>query len=264
MSTRALLAEAVRPFGPGGQLLAKHIVPFNTFADALGVPPDDPIVAANDSPPKIGLELDDFREVATRIGCQPAQIYAVWQVESGGGWFRDVRKKILELDGPGGFIDGPHLPKILFEAHKFHKYTNGRFTKSHPNLSSRRWNRKLYIGGQGEWARLHAAMKLDRRAALMSASVGGGQIMGFNYKLAGYNSVEEFWTAQKTSEREHLEAFANFIINSRLGRALRQVSRRHADCKAIAKGYNGSGYWMHKPGYHIRIARAYDKAVPLF
>jgi hypothetical protein len=205
--------------------------------------------------PQIGLADSDFVDAARSLGCTVAQIRAVWEVESGGGWFKDVRADILAADGSGGFIDGPNLPKILFEAHVFDRETGGRFRASHPNLSSREWNRKLYVGGQGEWLRLNRAMQLDRRAALRSASVGGAQIMGFNHQLAGFDTVEAFWDAMKVSEREHLIAFVNFIRNRGLVSALRAISNVHADCIAFAKGYNGKGYAANE--YHIKIARAH-------
>ncbi len=258
MTPRQSLAAAVRPFAPGGKLRGDHIPPFDALADALGLPRDDAV----DPPttvPQIGLSAEDFAEVADRLGCEPAQIRAVWEVESGGGWFTDVRADILALDGPGGFLDGPHLPKILFEAHKFDAFTGGRYRKSHPNLSSAKWNPALYVGGVGEYERLHRAMMLDRDAALRSASVGGAQIMGFNHKLAGFDTVDAFWAAMKTSERAHLDAFAAFIVNSGLLGALRKVSVYHADCVPFAKAYNGPGYKRHDPPYNVRIARAYKK-----
>lgn len=46
--TRAALADAVRPFAPGGRLLQSHIPALNALADALGIPE-----AANDTGPLI-------------------------------------------------------------------------------------------------------------------------------------------------------------------------------------------------------------------
>ena len=206
---------------------------------------------------KIGITDCQFRAAAQALGCEVAQIRAVDEVESGGGWFEDVRADILDLDGPGGFLDGPELPKILFEAHHFSKRTGRRFDGSHPNLSSRSWNRALYVGGEGEWARLHRAMQLDRTAALMSASVGRYQIMGFNHALAGFRDVETFWGAMKESESRHLEAFVAFIQNSNLTPMLKRVSAEAEDCAPFALGYNGSGYRAN--GYDQKIARAYAK-----
>jgi hypothetical protein len=219
-----------------------------------GAPPPAP---SPEGVAQIGLRGQDYAEAMARLGCSLAQIRAVDEVESGGGWFPDVRADILALDGAGGFIGGPHLPKILFEAHIFDRETKGRFRASHPNLSSAKWNRALYVGGQGEWARLHRAMLLDRRAALMSASVGRYQIMGFNHRLAGFATVEAFWDAMKTSEREHLLAFVAFIINSGLADELRAISARPADCVAFARRYNGAGYAKNR--YHEKLAAAFRK-----
>ena len=206
---------------------------------------------------EIGLVDEDFAWAAKELDVTVAQIRAVDEVESGGGWFKDVRSDILNADGPGGFIDGPNLPKILFEAHKFDAFTKGRFRASHPNLSSARWNRALYIGGEAEWLRLYRASQLDREAALKSASVGRYQIMGFNHKLAGSDTVEAFWEAMKESERRHLEAFVAFIKSSGLVEELRQVSNVHKDNEAFARGYNGTAFADNN--YHVKIAKAHKK-----
>lgn len=232
-----------RAFTPG------EVASIDSLLDTLEVP--------RSPAPQIGLKTADFMDAARVLGCTVAQIRAVWEVESGGGWFTDVRADILAADGPGGFIDGPNLPKILFEAHVFDRETGGRFRASHPNLSSRTWNRALYVGGQAEWLRLHRAMQLDRKAALRSASVGGPQIMGFNHELAGFDTVEAFWEAMKVSERAHLEAFADFIVNKKLGPALRKISNRAVDCQPFAAGYNGAGYAANR--YDEKIAAAHAK-----
>lgn len=216
-----------------------------------------PVAKPATTTPQIGLSDADFAAAAASIGCTVAQIRAVDEVESGGGWFNDVRADILAVDGAGGFIDGPHLPKILFEAHVFDRETKGRFRAQVPNLSSARWNKALYIGGQAEWGRLHRAMLFDREAALKSASVGRYQIMGFNHQLAGFATVEAFWAAMKASERAQLDAFVTFIAKSGLGDALRLVSNVHADCIPFARGYNGKGYAANN--YHVKIARAHKK-----
>lgn len=234
-----------------GALTDRDVKAIHAALDAIG------FARATKAVPQIGLTTADFQWAASKLGCTVAQIRAVDEVESGGGWFTDVRADILDLDGPGGFIDGPHLPKILFEAHIFDRETQGRFRATHPNLSSARWNRALYVGGQGEWTRLHRAMLLDRTAALRSASVGRYQIMGFNHELAGFDDVEAFWDAMMESERRHLEAFVAFIQAAGLTKALRQISNVHADCVPFARGYNGSGYAANN--YHVKIAKAHKK-----
>lgn len=200
----------------------------------------------------------DYADAAAQLGCSVDQIKAVFEVEaSGSGWFTDVRADILARDGPGGFLDGPDLPKILFEAHIFDRETKGRFRASHPKLSSKAWNRKLYVGGQGEYVRLDEAMGLDRAAALRSASWGAPQIMGFNHKLAGFDTVEAFVAAMKSGARAHLLAFVAFVKNSGLADELRRVSNNPADCAPFARGYNGSGFAVN--AYDVKIAAAHKK-----
>jgi hypothetical protein len=244
----AKAAGVPNPFNDEGNRHALH-----NMLDAWGLPREQPAATV----PQIGLMDADFARAATILGCTVAQIRAVDEVESGGGWFEDVRAGILDLDGPGGFIDCPNLPKILFEAHKFSYYTGGKYDKTNPTLSSKSWNRSLYAGGQAEWERLYWAMRLDKDAALKSASVGRYQIMGFNYALAGYSTVVEFWESMKENEGNHLDAFVQYVKNAGLLGALRQISNVHADCIPFARGYNGKGYEANN--YHVKLARAHKK-----
>ena len=181
------------------------------------------------------LTDQDFADCAKDLDCNEAAIRAVVDVESAGGGF---------------LSDG--RPKILFEAKYFHKLTGGKYDKSHPNISSPVWDKKLYKGGAKEWDRLNEAAGLDRQAALRSASWGLFQIMGDNYKACGFTSVEDFVAAMERSEGEQLKAFAKFVRSSKLDDDLR--SRNWA---TFAKGYNGPGYAKNK--YDQKLAAAYSK-----
>lgn len=187
------------------------------------------------------LVAEDFTVAADRLGVPVYKIRAVDEVESAGGGLEPGRADILALDGPGGFIDG-ELPKILFEAHKFSKWTGHKYDASNPDISSAKWNPKLYKGGQSEWGRLWRAMQLDREAALKSASWGRYQILGENYKLAGFSSVEDFVKAMQRDERAHLDAFCSFVEKSGLVEELRAISTVKDECRAFAAGYNGPAY----------------------
>lgn len=202
------------------------------------------------------LTEKDYADGAALLGCSVTQVKAIFEVEAmGSGWFTDVRADILARDGPGGFLDGPDLPKILFEAHIFDRETGGKFRASHPKLSSAKWNRSLYVGGQGEYIRLDEAMKLDRRAALRSASWGAAQIMGYNHKLAGFDTVEAFVDAMKTGSRAHLMAFVSFVKESNLTAAVRKIDGNPENARAFAAGYNGKSYAANR--YDVRIAEAF-------
>jgi len=202
------------------------------FADALINRPQVP-AAVTTAIAK--LTDQDFTDCATSLNCQAAAIRAVVAVESSGGGF---------------FPDG--RPKILFEAKYFHKLTNGQYDKSHPNISSPVWDRKLYKGGVREWGRLNEAVALDRNAALQSASWGLFQIMGANYKACGFSSVEDFVAAMQRSEGDQLKAFVGFIRTNKLDGFLRS-----RDWASFAKGYNGPGYAKNQ--YDKKLAAAYSK-----
>lgn len=178
----------------------------------------------------------DYKAVAELLKCEVAAIRAVAQVESRGyGWLPDGR------------------PKILFEAHHFSRRSTprGYFDKELPDISSPKWNQKLYKGGVAEYDRLYKAMAFDRNAALLSASYGRFQIMGFNFSKCGYRSVETFVQAMFSSEASQLEAFAKFLISSNLQKPLREKN-----WPVFARGYNGPGYAKNR--YDILMEQEYQ------
>lgn len=180
------------------------------------------------------LASADFERAAARLGVSVAHVRAVAEVESRGAAFL-----------PSG------EPTILFERHVFSKLTGGKFDKTHPNISNP--TRGGYgASGQNQHVRLQQAVKLDREAALQSASWGIFQVMGFNWKLVGFPSLQDFINAMYAGEQGSLEAFVGFIEANKLQGALKRQ-----DWHAFAKTYNGSGYASH--GYHTKLAAAYKK-----
>lgn len=195
-----------------------------------GAPYRLPLVQASTAPTEA-----DYAAIATALGCEVAAIKAVAEVESAGDAY---------------FSNGK--PKILFEAHIFSRLTNRIYDTSHPNISSRTWNRSLYAGGIAEYNRLDEALKLDVSAALQSASWGRFQIMGFNYQACGYSQVETFVKDMFSSESKQLDAFAAFIKHHSLDLYL-----KNKDWASFAKGYNGPEYAANK--YDIKMKEAYDR-----
>lgn len=177
------------------------------------------------------LSDTDYRRAADLLGVEQAVIRAVVDVEtSGSGFLPDGR------------------PKILFERHWFWSLTPLPVSKTRPDLSDPQPGG--YLGGDREWHRLNDAIKFDRVAALKSASWGLGQVMGFNYAIAGYRDIEEFVRAMHHSEGKQLEAMMNFIQNKNLVSALRR-----RDWTAFAFHYNGeAGVGV----YDVKLARVYD------
>lgn len=182
------------------------------------------------------LTEQDFEDAATELGCDVAAIKAVCKVEASRGGFN-----------PDG------SPVTLFEGHKFHGFTDGRYDKGFPHLSHPKWTRQHYgKNWQAEQSRLQQAMALDRDQALKSASWGKFQIMGFNHKLAGFDSIQQFVNAMYAGEREHLMAFVAFVRSACL---VDEIKRR--DWTGFARGYNGSAFAENK--YHLKLAEAYNQ-----
>ncbi|MBE9102778.1 N-acetylmuramidase family protein [Vacuolonema iberomarrocanum] len=195
----------------------------------------DGVTIVDDTPRSKFLEPGDFERVANKLDISVAAIRAVVAIEAAGsGFLNDGR------------------PKILFEAHHFSRQTGRRYDRSHPRISSRRWNRSLYLGGVREWTRLHQAASLDRDAAWKSASWGLGQVMGFNYPICGFRDIEQFVKAQERSEGDQLDTMFAFIRANRLHHALRRL-----DWRAFARGYNGAGFAANR--YDQKLAAAYRR-----
>ncbi|QUS34931.1 N-acetylmuramidase family protein [Falsirhodobacter algicola] len=181
--------------------------------------------------------LDDYDlpEIGALIGVGEDELHAVIDVETAGGGF-----------------DRQGRPRMLFEPHIFWRELPEakRRSAERAGLAYARWGEAPYPADS--YPRLEMAMLLDSRAALRSASWGLGQIMGFNHKAAGYDTVQGMVAAFMDDEAAQLEGMVCFIRSEGLDDEL----RRH-DWSAFARGYNGAGYATH--GYHTRLAAAYAK-----
>jgi hypothetical protein len=192
---------------------------------------------ADDAPPARALTATDLADAAAALGVDVAKVQAVSAVESGrlGGF------------GPDG------RPIILFEPHVFSRLTAHRYDKTHGGVSYPSWGAKPYPATQAErWAQLDYAAKLDRKAALQSASYGRFQIMGFNFAACGFADVEAFCDAMHTNERAHLMAFVAFVQSNGLADELQR-----GDWLGFARGFNGPG---QGPAYAQKLEAAYRAA----
>lgn len=191
--------------------------------------------------PDFALTETDFRLAAEHFDGDVAKVKAVYYAESTGS----------------PFIDG--RPTILFEPHRFSRATGRRYDASHPKISSRLWNKKLYPASQaGRWEQLLTAVGLDVDAGFASASYGGFQILGENYAVCGAPSPWAFAWRQAQTVADQLEAFVFFVKNTGLTKAFLQISGNPETCRAFSKGYNGTGYELNN--HHGRIAEEYRKA----
>lgn len=202
----------------------------------------------------------DYVMAANRLGVTVAHVRAVTEVESRGS----------------GFLDSGD-PVILFERHKFWKYSavpragetaatalarRAAFALTDPDicgpkaLSNKKGTPEVdkYLGGEREWGRMRRAMAFHPTAALMSASYGLFQVMGFNaVPVCKYASVQAYYRAMQASEGDQLDAFVRFVkADPRLHRALKE-----GNWAKVAEYYNGTGYKLFN--YDSKLANAFIK-----
>jgi hypothetical protein len=173
-------------------------------------------------------------QAADAVGVELPALWAVMTVETRGCGFLADRR-----------------PVILFERHIFHRRTEGKHTTKAPDISD------ASAGGYGpsgdhQYQRLARAIKYDRMAALESASWGLGQVMGFNFAVAGHASAEAMVTAMRESEDAQFQAMINFIIGNQLAKHLQA-----ADWGKFAYYYNGKDFQKNR--YDEKLARAHAR-----
>jgi hypothetical protein len=193
------------------------------------------ILQAMEDGPDTPLALQDYIDSGGRLGCHPAYVLALAEVEAQGAGF------------DGGF------PKILFEPHVFCRLTNGRFNGNHPAISYTKWGTRPYPKRTPDrYTQLLEAVGLDVHAGFSSASYGKFQLMGFNHHACGYDNPWAMAFAMAFDEPTQLKAFEGFIRHAGLLRSL-----QNGNWIAVAKGYNGSAYAAH--AYDKRLAQAARK-----
>jgi hypothetical protein len=190
----------------------------------------------------VAIAPRDYAVLAADLGCDPAVLEAIANVESNGfGWFPDGRIK------------------ILFEKHWFYKLVPSslRATAIKAKVARKDWvspkdgGYKDQAAPQQRYDLLATAITLNSEAAYQSISIGRFQIMGFNHDLCGYATAKAMFDAFCDSEANQLAAFANFLKGKKLVPAL--IAR---DFDKIETVYNGGG---QNGAYAKRMREEYVK-----
>lgn len=191
----------------------------------------------------IGRVKGSLDELAKKYDLEPAVILAIQSVESGNnGYLPDGR------------------PKILFEGHVFWRMLKAAgknpadYVKGNEDILFEKADRSKYTRGASEYARLEKAEKIDRVAALKSASWGEFQIMGFNHKTVGYPDVASFVESISQPGAGQIRAVLAFMDNNKLLPLVRGPNKKWAK---FAAAYNGAGY--KKNQYDTKLEKAYDR-----
>ena len=183
----------------------------------------------------VHLTESDFLLVAEELDVEVAAIKAVVEIEAGSAM--------------KGFW-GPGIPVINFDRTMYLKYRSK--VSSQEGAKGEKVPEGLTGYALKEYTQLIEARKTNAMGANMGTFWGMFQIGGFNYKICGCESVDEFVRRISYSELEQLQLFALFITNTGMVESLRKK-----DWSGFARKYNGKSY--AKRGYHTKLAKAYAK-----
>ena len=178
------------------------------------------------------LSAAGFQKAVDALGIDAPTLWAMLHVETESCGFLSSRR-----------------PQILFERHIFSRLTGGAFDATNPDISN------PVAGGYGaggafQYTRLGQAYTLAPDAALKSASWGLGQVLGTNFALVGFASVEDMVTAMCDSEDAQLQSVVGFVEGNHIASAL-----QNQDWAGYARVYNGANYAENQ--YDTKLARAF-------
>lgn len=188
------------------------------------------------------LTESDYKEVAKKLKVEVAAIKAVVEVEAGpahqGFWTKG--KPIINFD------------LTVYKKRAAKRNVLAEAQKKRPEIFTKSNTRKYGSLQAARQARVDAAMSVDSVSAIEGTFWGMFQIGGFNYQLCNTDSPQDFLKKMSRSERDQLDLFANFLINTGMVESLRKK-----DWAAFAKRYNGPSYATR--GYHTKLASSYAK-----
>jgi len=208
----------------------------------------------------------DYKNAAVKLSVEEPTVRAVTEVEAKGYGFLKTGRST-----------------ILFERHIFYREFNKRLSaklidvqtiakKEGLDLSKlTNDGLKIYLinkypgiynptpggylgvskGIEHEYVKMEQAKQFDDQAALMSVSYGLFQIMGFNFKAAGFQNVSQMYLECARSERKQLDSFCNFVLSEK--RLIEPL--RRGDMTAFAYAYNGPA----QQGYDVKLTQARNK-----
>ncbi len=193
-----------------------------------------------------------MKTLAAQLGIDPGMAVAVWLVESGGRAFGADGRMVIRFENH--VFDkywGKQAPQLFAQHFTYNSDQSWTGHQWRPSPSEG-W-RQFHNNQATEWEVFSFAATLDKAAAQSSISMGGPQIMGFNYKSLDYPSVGAMFDAFAAGEGHQVIGFFNFIRNNRGGQTLQKL--QSSDFVGFATHYNGPGQAAH---YGALIQQSYE------
>ncbi len=196
-------------------------------------------------------------ELSARLNVDPGVAVAVLVAESGGRGFSSDRRMIIRFEN---HVFNNMWGKANPAKYAQHfRYDSTRVWVGHQWRPTANEAWRSFHGNQSrEWEALNFAMSLDDTAAKKSISMGGPQIMGFNFTSIGYESVQQMFTAFSATEAHQIVGFFDFV-KGRGGLSQKVLDLQRLDFDSFAAQYNGPGQ-AAKYGQIIRnLFEAYQR-----
>jgi len=135
------------------------------------------------------------------------------------------------------------------------RFESAYFSRLSPKSKIGLWKTGPQTNQEEAWALFNSAYVLDPQAAMRSTSIGLGQIMGDNYKLLGYHSVNDMWDDAKRGLDRQLYQLITFIENKK---PLASLIKEH-NWVMFAYYYNGPNYKKNSYDTKLNSRYAYYK-----
>ncbi len=182
-----------------------------------------------------------LKALSAQLGVDPAVAVAVLAVESGGRGFGLDGRMIIRFENHVFWDQWGKNNKTMFDQHfRFDEGSRWLGHEFRVKAKGKDWITQHMRSQDIEWQAFQLAETLNQGAARLSISMGGPQIMGFNYSVIGFPSVHAMYDAFSLDERNQVVGFFDFV------KGTTSPSRRVAALQALdfvefARLYNGSG-----------------------
>ena len=224
----------------------------------MPITPDKKLAEAGSGQQKLMAQIYNrygglLNALSKEMGIDTAAAIAVLCVESGGSGFAASGKILIRFENHmfynwWGKNNKEEFDKyFVFNAtqswtgHKFRTSEDDDFQVLHEKPATQ----------ATEWEVLDFARTLDDSAALYSISMGAPQVMGSNFKMIGYDNVQDMFDNFNKDMFYHICALFDFCRTADLVKHMKSK-----DFIAFARGYNGPGQPTHYGG----LIKAYHDA----
>ncbi|MCU0645526.1 MAG: N-acetylmuramidase family protein, partial [bacterium] len=175
-----------------------------------------------------------IKQVASQYSLNPIVALAVLCVESGGKGFGSDGRMIIRFENHYFYNYWGSKNESLYQNHFRYDPTQTWRGHEYRMSPSSAWMPVHTEQQYSEWQVFQFASQFDRTAAMKSISMGSPQIMGANYSILGYSSVDQMYNDFKSDIRNQIIGLFRYIKGKNLVPVL--VAE---DFVSFARVYNG-------------------------